>query len=261
MKRGRTYDWIPLWRQKWLWGSTRIELDPGERSVWIDLLCIAGNDDGYIRANPDTPYRREQLAGMLCMPVELLNSAIEKCIRYGKLALEPSGALRVCSWESYQLDPRYKKRLLAESGHSSMADEPEFSGSNTEKENKKETDTEKEREALLRLEAQISEIRAKWNRFAEGHGIPGILSISPGSARYKALKARIAEGMDFDKLLEAIHYQPFLTGENDRGWLVSFDWILKPSNMSKILEGSYTKIRRGDAARRAPDDPKTGGRG
>lgn len=149
MKRGKTYDWIPLWRQKWLWGSTRIELNPGERSVWVDLLCIAGNDDGFIRANPETPYGREQLAGMLCLPLELLNSAIEKCIKYGKLGMDDGGILRVLSWEDYQLGPRYKKRLLSESEHSTMTSRSQYGGpihiqdtdTNTETENKKAPDT------------------------------------------------------------------------------------------------------------------------
>lgn len=62
--------WIPLWVDKWLWGSTRIELEPDERSVWVDLMALAAKDDGYIRANVGVPYAHQQLAGMLCVSVE-----------------------------------------------------------------------------------------------------------------------------------------------------------------------------------------------
>jgi hypothetical protein len=31
----------------------------------------------------------------------------------------------------------------------------------------------------------------------------------------------------------------FLCGVNDRGWKASFDWIMKPENLVKILEGNY----------------------
>lgn len=31
----------------------------------------------------------------------------------------------------------------------------------------------------------------------------------------------------------------FLCGVNDRGWMASFDWIMKPENFVKILEGNY----------------------
>lgn len=31
----------------------------------------------------------------------------------------------------------------------------------------------------------------------------------------------------------------FLCGVNDRGWMASFDWIMKPENFVKILEGNF----------------------
>jgi hypothetical protein len=116
MKRGRTYDWIPLYRQKWLWGSTRLELDPAERGVFIDLLCIAGNDDGFIQANPSMPYPVGQLAGMLCVPVEIVESTISKCLQFGKLERKENGILFVVNWNNYSLSPSYKKAIQAETG-------------------------------------------------------------------------------------------------------------------------------------------------
>jgi hypothetical protein len=35
---------------------------------------------------------------------------------------------------------------------------------------------------------------------------------------------------------------PFLTGENKTGWKAVFDWVLEPSNLTKILEGNYDRI-------------------
>lgn len=127
MKRGRTYEWLPLWRQKWLMGSTRWELEPAQRAVFVDFLCLAGGDDGYIRANPETPYPLPYLAGTLHVSLDVLTSTIERCIEVGKLKRDDRGCLFVCSWAEYQLNPRHKKRLLAE----------------TERETNTETDTEK----------------------------------------------------------------------------------------------------------------------
>ncbi|MBR7086366.1 MAG: hypothetical protein IKI47_02325, partial [Prevotella sp.] len=31
----------------------------------------------------------------------------------------------------------------------------------------------------------------------------------------------------------------FLNGKNDRGFIASFDWIIRPNNFVKILEGNY----------------------
>ena len=111
MKRGKTYAWIPLWIDKWLWGSTRHELAHDERAIFTDLLALATKDDGYIRANPTTPYPLEQLAGMLCAPIELLKRTISQSLHYGKLEEPLPGIYRIASWEGYQLTDRRKRDL------------------------------------------------------------------------------------------------------------------------------------------------------
>ena len=143
MKRGRTYDWIPLWRQKWLMGSTRIELNPAERGVWIDLLCLAGNDDGWVRANETTPYGRAQLAGMLLIPIELLDSTIEKCLQFKKLELGLNETLKVSSWEDYALSPRHKKRFASQNNDIVSQNGRHYTDTETD------TETEKKIAALL----------------------------------------------------------------------------------------------------------------
>ncbi len=36
---------------------------------------------------------------------------------------------------------------------------------------------------------------------------------------------------------------PFLCGENDRRWVADFDWIVKPGNAEKVLEGKYLTLK------------------
>jgi hypothetical protein len=118
-------------------------------------------------------------------------------------------------------------------------------------------------EELEKLRAQADEIFDRYVAYAKKADIPWPRTkpphkIQPGSAREIALYARIREGFSIEDVIEAIDAQPFLRGDNERGWLVNFDWLLKPANLTKILEGAFVKKRRGDAARRAPDDPKVG---
>lgn len=138
MKRGRTYDWIPLWRQKWLMGSTRFELEPGERSVFLDFLCLAGNDDGFIRANPETPYPNAYLANTLRVPIELLERTIQKCQAVGKLCHDEHDCLYICNWNEYQLTERHKRRLMD-------VDRPQPGSSSEDEDGKSKTETETER--------------------------------------------------------------------------------------------------------------------
>lgn len=44
---------------------------------------------------------------------------------------------------------------------------------------------------------------------------------------------------DLYLLFETADSSKFLTGGNDKGWKANFDWILKPGNAVKILEGNY----------------------
>jgi len=113
MKRGKTYEWIPFYVDKWIFGSTRIELGPAERGVWVDLMMLAAKDDGYVRANETTAYPLQQLSGMLCVDLELLTKTIEKCIGFDKLVRDEKGILYLTNWSCYTLSDRHKRRFMS----------------------------------------------------------------------------------------------------------------------------------------------------
>lgn len=113
MKRGRAYTWIPLYRDKWLWGSTRLELEPAERAFFIDLLLLAGGDDGLVQANEEIGYSPSRLAGMLLYDVAVVESTIEKCVKYGKVERLGNDILRIVNWEAYSLSIPHKKKIMA----------------------------------------------------------------------------------------------------------------------------------------------------
>jgi hypothetical protein len=89
-----------------------------------------------------------------------------------------------------------------------------------------------------------SVIMEPWNIFAEKYGLPQIQGIQEKTPRYRYLKARLKEGMEFKDLLEIVRNSPFLLGKNDQGFTATFDWILKPTNYLKILEGNYLDRKR-----------------
>jgi hypothetical protein len=100
-----------MYADKWLFGSTRLELDPGERSVFVDLIMMGSKDNGYIRANETIPYPPKQLAAFLNVTEELLLSTISKCIQYGKLTDIGPGMWRIASWDNFKLSKSYKSEL------------------------------------------------------------------------------------------------------------------------------------------------------
>jgi len=120
MKRGRAYDWIPLWIDKWLMGSTRFELEPAERAVFIDLLVLAAKDDGYVRANDNMPYPLDYLAHTLNITIELLRQTLDKCIKLEKVKDIGGGVYYITNWQNYILSVRHKKRVTTGKCHSSV---------------------------------------------------------------------------------------------------------------------------------------------
>lgn len=69
------------------------------------------------------------------------------------------------------------------------------------------------------------------------------------------LKARLSEhGIEsFTKVIDLANKSNFLNGANDRKWKADFDWVCKPSNYIKILEGSYQ-----GSGKPNPNDPNKG---
>jgi len=50
------------------------------------------------------------------------------------------------------------------------------------------------------------------------------------------------QNLDYWKrLFEYVRGSPFLMGENDRQWTCDLEWIIKPKNFVKIIEGKYHK--------------------
>lgn len=86
----------------------------------------------------------------------------------------------------------------------------------------------------------ISTIVDAWNSLS-AVGVPSIRMIASGSKRYKALTARLNEYSEEDilKAIDNIKQSKFLQGKNERGWVITFDWLLLPSNFQKVLEGNY----------------------
>ena len=107
-------------------------------------------------------------------------------------------------------------------------------------------DKEKDNKLIVSLDTicqtDVRRVIEEWNKLQEV-GINPIRDIKPSSKRYQLLKGRIRE-YGIDEVLNAINNvrnSDFLRGENNRGWMITFDWFVKPNNFLKTLEGNYNK--------------------
>ena len=80
-------------------------------------------------------------------------------------------------------------------------------------------------------------VMEQWNQL----GVTNITKISAGSQRAKMLTARVNEHGEESvlKAIDNIKHSTFLHGKNDKGWTITFDWFIKPTNFVKVLEGNY----------------------
>lgn len=91
---------------------------------------------------------------------------------------------------------------------------------------------------------------------------PKVRSLS--EARKKAIKARLASGYtvdSFKELFQRAEASSFLKGKNDRNWQATFDWLIKDSNMAKVIDGNYTDKGGGNYGGTYPDGGRAGGDG
>ncbi|MFA5937344.1 MAG: hypothetical protein WC822_05740, partial [Candidatus Paceibacterota bacterium] len=80
---------------------------------FVDLLTFGAKDNGFIRANETTPYPHMQLAGLLNIPVTLLDSTIAKCLHFNKLQEPTPGIYHLTNWDEYQFSERYVREINA----------------------------------------------------------------------------------------------------------------------------------------------------
>lgn len=72
-------------------------------------------------------------------------------------------------------------------------------------------------------------------------GCFGMLRSPLGETRKRQIRARVAAygKKALEEVIEKAAASDFLKGNNGRGFIASFDWIIKPSNFEKILSGNY----------------------
>lgn len=90
----------------------------------------------------------------------------------------------------------------------------------------------------------VRRIVEAWNTL----GLTEVREVTAESKRGGMLRARVKEH-GVDGVLEAIENvrkSDFLKGQNSKGFVITFDWFVKPNNFVKVLEGNYTELHAGN---------------
>ena len=105
--------WVKLYTSEWIDGSIRIDLTPAERSMWADLLVLAGlsRREGYIERSQGIPFTVQDIASRCVVDISLVNSTIEKCKKEGRITIDEANTIIITNWEKYQFVPDGKSHM------------------------------------------------------------------------------------------------------------------------------------------------------
>lgn len=217
---------------------------------WIMLLVKAGqcNANGYVLVTENIAYSEELLAEEFKFSVTLVKASLKLFEQLQMISFDNS-VICIENWAKYQnveglekikennriRQARYraKKKLMLQSNVTDNVTNNTDVTSNVTQSNALEE--EKEIDIDIDKDINTKVFIEKWNSL----GLNKLINIK--NKRLKQLKARIKE-YGVDKVLLAIDNiknSDFLQGNNERGWVVDFDWFLKPNNFIKVLENKY----------------------
>ena len=219
---------------------------------WIMLLVKAGqcNANGYVLVTENIAYSEELLAEEFKFSVTLVKAALKLFKQLQMISFDNS-VICIENWAKYQnveglekikennriRQARYraKKKLMLQSNVTDNVTNNTDVTSNVTQSNALEKEEEKEIDIDIDKDINTKVFIEKWNSL----GLNKLINIK--NKRLKSLKARVKE-YGVDKVLlaiENIKQSDFLKGDNERGWVVDFDWLLKPNNFIKVLENKY----------------------
>lgn len=210
------------------------------RSAWIDLLLSATHRDKDIIFNgkPLTIKKGQYLTSVRQL-AERWHWSNDRTLRFLRL-LEQLGMITKES-------DRYRTLVTIENYdvYQSMPNTNEDTNEYTDEYTDKDTDKSQTRkEEIKRNKEDIEGAQISYQSVADLYNsicisYPKLQSLS--EARKKAIKARLKTYSleDLERAFKIAEASDFLKGKNDRNWSANFDWMMKDSNLAKILDGNY----------------------
>lgn len=221
-------------------------------TVWFKLLCLAGkqNNSGVFMLG-QMPYTDNMLATIFRMKESTVTMALQTFRQFGMVEII-DGVITIPNWDKHQsLDKfelarektrervakhREKQKLLAECNVTSNVTVTECNADRIEEDKDKDKDLDLDKE-IHKEKPDCKAIVELYNTICVS--FPSVKTIS--EARKKAIRTRLNAYTidDFKTLFENAESSSFLKGGNDRNWTATFDWLIKDSNMAKVLDGNY----------------------
>ena len=205
------------------------------------------------------PYDVKKLGEITKTDIDTVTVAMELFKKIGLIQILDNGEIYITQLEqmvgSETKWAKYKKkeRELKKLDNVQLLSNVNPKNVHTEIEIEKDIEIEVSTTKVALIPKHLECIVIAWNNL----NLSTIKSIQ--NTRLKLLNARIKD-YGIDGVLQAINYikeSSFLKGQNNKNWTITFDWLIKPSNFIKVLEGNYTDKEDGSNARNIKKDNRT----
>lgn len=170
-----------------------------------------------------------------------IRRAVDVLIRAGNVAKSSTSKytiIKVLNYDLYQANDIVEGRQKADKGQTKGTQEGrQRATSKEEKEIKKNKNIKKEN-IKRKKDVDYQQIVEMYNNTCVS--FPHLQKLS--DSRKKTIKARLNTYSieDIQRAFELAEESNFLKGQNNRNWSATFDWMMKDTNLAKILEGNYT---------------------
>lgn len=150
-------------------------------------------------------------------------------------SLKKATQITICNYDSYQGEQHNSNTVATQQQHNSNT-----VATSIERKRKKENNVNNDNKKDTYIE-----IKNIFNSVCVD--LPKVHKIT--NARKKIIDARTKEYdlLTIGDVFKKVANSNFLNGENENGWVASFDWIFKASNFVKILEDNYKNRSNGNS--------------
>lgn len=237
--------------------------------IWFKLLCLAGknNNNGVFILNNKIAYTDEMLATIFRRDINTVRLAINTFEEFGMIEIV-EGVITIPNWGKHQnLDGMEKVREQTRQRVASyrakqkqIAQKDCNVTSNVSVTQCNETDIDKEKEEDKEKDKRKDKSKTGFLKHSkqDEFKVDGLIDLyintctklpkvraMTDARKSNAEKIYKKYGLDAIKeVFEIANNSPFLTGDNDRGWKASFDFIMREDKFVAILEGKYNSKRK-----------------
>lgn len=243
-------------------------------NILLKLYLKSLKRDGLLMFNERIPYNAQMIATITRHQIGTVEKALELFRQLGIVEILDSGAIYMLDVQNYvgktstEADRKRAYRTRIEDARTNVpliADKcPDKCTPEIEIEIKPEIKTEIKVKGTASSDAvkpaDVQRIIDAWNSL----GLNRVKAINPDTTRYSMLRKRLRDyGVDMVvEGVEKVRHSSFLQGHNNKGWTVTFDWLIKPDNFQKVIDGNYDDkkggTRRGATGQDAFEDAADG---